>query len=66
MEKERKKVGISLDPEVLIAIDEYAKKNGINRSGAISVLCMQMLSGIKASNSLDLLIDRMKNTDNAN
>lgn len=48
----RIRVNIHFDEEVLKQIDEYAKKNGITRTGAISVLCMQSLEQKKAMDSL--------------
>lgn len=33
------RVNINFDDELLQKIDTYAKKNGINRTAAISVLC---------------------------
>ncbi len=37
------KVTISLDDNLLKRIDDYAKKNGVKRSGLISIACSQYL-----------------------
>jgi len=38
-----KRLQITMNPELLIRVDDYAKKSGVSRSAAISLLCSDML-----------------------
>lgn len=48
----KRRVNLVMDVDVVKTIDEYAEQNGISRSGAISVLCMQMLKSLKATEAM--------------
>lgn len=53
------KVTISLDDNVLKRIDDYAKKNGVKRSGLISIACMEYLDAkdsLKAVEAISLVM----------
>lgn len=63
------KATVTLEEDVIKSIDEYGKKNGISRSGAISVLTSQALQALKMTSTLDNLIgvvnaERIKNASN--
>jgi antitoxin component of RelBE/YafQ-DinJ toxin-antitoxin module len=57
------KVNMYIDAEVLRQIDEYAKLNGITRSGAISVLTMQTIQTNKSLNMLAKFQDMINGQD---
>lgn len=51
-DSDKNRVNVYLNEDVLAQIDEFAKKNGISRSGAISVLCIQ---SIQSNKSIDVI-----------
>lgn len=51
----RTRVNIYFDNEVLQQIDEFAKKNGISRTGAVSILCVQSIEQKQAMSSMKWL-----------
>lgn len=59
----RKTVNITIDSDVLNRIEFYADRNGLSRSGAISVLCNQMIS---ANDSLEAIDSMNKGFDKLN
>lgn len=54
----KQRVNIQMDQIVLARIDEYARRNGISRGGAISVLTTSALDNIKG---IDVLSQMMQN-----
>ena len=38
-----KRLQITMNPDLLIRVDEYAEDSGVSRSAAISILCSDML-----------------------
>lgn len=58
----KRKVTISLDENIISAIDGYATENGISRSGAISVLCKIAINSFKASDSLSELVQAIRDS----
>lgn len=54
-DSKRTRVNIFFDEEVLKQIDGFAKKNGITRTGAVSILCMQSLEQKQAMDSMKWL-----------
>ena len=38
-----KRLQITMNPDLLIRVDEYAENSGVSRSAAISILCSDML-----------------------
>lgn len=55
----KQKVNISLDDDLLVQIDSYAKKNYMNRSAAISLATTMFLNQTKATEALVLISDAM-------
>lgn len=53
--KMKVKLNISLDDSVLREIDEFAEQNGISRSGAISMICMMYIKGLKTAEDMGIL-----------
>jgi hypothetical protein len=49
-----------MDPEILKYVDEFAKKNGISRAGAISVMVSQYKQSMDGMKMLTELTAAMK------
>lgn len=54
--QKQRSINISISEGVLAKVQAYADQNGLSRSGAITVLCMQMISaneGVTAMAQMD-------------
>lgn len=57
----RTRINLTIDPDVLAYIDDFAKKNGIPRSGAISVMVgqyRQSMEGISALSGMMKMVEQ--------
>lgn len=59
------RINLSLDPDVLAYIDSFALKNGIPRSGAISVMVMQYKQSMEGVSAMSGIV-RLYNGDKLN
>ena len=55
----RTRINVTIDPEHLNRLDEYADRMGISRSAAICVLTAQALDGQAGIRALSKLADQM-------
>ncbi len=53
----QKRVNLNLDDILLQRIDKYAKKLGVSRTAAVSVLCGEMLEQKEAMITLGKMVD---------
>ncbi len=51
------RINLNLDNDLLNRIDTYAKKRGINRTAAISVLCGEYLEQKEAMVTMGKMVD---------
>lgn len=63
-EQNKIRTNITIDPDVLAYIDDYAKRTGISRSGAIAVMVSQFKSSMEGIAALTSLA-KMAEQDNA-
>ena len=55
-----KRISFMMDVDLLIRVDEYAKKMGITRSGAICILCSSALDSQQSLGTMEELLKAIK------
>lgn len=53
------RIAITVEKSLLEKIDNYAKKSGVNRSAAISILVMQQLDQLDTVKTLNRIMDKI-------
>lgn len=56
----KQRLSLTMDSDIVAKVDLYAKKTGISRSGAISVLVTQALNATNALDSINELNSMIK------
>ena len=56
----KNRINISIEDSVLKKIDDYARLNGISRSGAICVMANQCINGINGLEALSFIAQEAK------
>lgn len=55
----KNKINISVEDVTLARVDQFAKSNGVSRSGAISVMINQYFMSVEALTSLKTIADEV-------